>query len=106
MRLRLTLLADAARFIQPMQKALTQMHLKLPHVVSDLTGVTGLRIIKAILNGEREPRRLAALRDWRGKEDEATIAPALHGTWREEPLFALTPGGGRLRVLPSADRGM
>ncbi len=89
LRLRLTLLADAARAIQHMQKALTQMNIKLQHVVSDITGVTGLRIITAILNGERDPLRLAVLRDWRCKEDEATIAQALHGTWREEHLFAL-----------------
>jgi hypothetical protein len=89
LRLRLTLLADAARYIQHMQKALTQMNIKLQHVVSDITGVTGLRIIKAILNGEREPLRLAALRDWRCKEDQTTIAQALHGTLREEHLFAL-----------------
>jgi transposase len=72
-----------------MQKALTQMNIKLQHVVSDITGVTGLRIIKAILAGERDPLRLATLRDWRCKEDQATIAQALHGTWREEHLFAL-----------------
>jgi transposase len=89
LRLRLTLLADAARAIQHMQKALTQRNIKRQHVVSDITGVTGLRIITAILHGERDPLRLAVLRDWRCKEDEATIAQALHGTWREEHLFAL-----------------
>jgi len=91
LRLRLTLLAAAARAIPPRQKALTQMQIKRHHVVSDLTGVTGLRIIQAILNGERAPLRLAARRDWRCKADEATIAHARHGTWREEPLFALHP---------------
>ena len=58
-RQRAALLADAARDIQHMQKALTQMHVKLQHVVSDMTGVTGLAIIKAILAGERDPRQLA-----------------------------------------------
>ncbi len=89
LRLRLTLVADAARHMQHMQKALTQMHSTLPHVVSDMTGVTGLRIIKAMLHGERDPRRRATLRDPRCKEDETPIAQALHGTWREEHLFAL-----------------
>ena len=89
MRQRAALLADAARDIQHMQKALTQMNLKLQHVVSDMTGVTGLAIIKAILAGERDPRTLAHLRDPRCKQDEAAIAQALYGTWREEHLFAL-----------------
>ena len=89
LRLRLRLLADAARSIPPMQTALTQMNITLQHVVSDITGVTGRRIIQALLNGEREPLWLAALRDWRCKEEQTTIAQALHGTWREEHLFAL-----------------
>ena len=65
LRQRAALLADAARDIQHMQKALTQMNVKLQHVVSDMTGVTGLAIIKAILAGERDPRQLALLRDHR-----------------------------------------
>jgi hypothetical protein len=93
LRLRLTLLADAARHIQPMQKALTQMHSTWPHVVSDMPGVTGLRILKAMLHGARDPRRLATLRDQRGQENEATLAQALHGTWREEHLFARHQAG-------------
>jgi transposase len=93
LRLRLTLLADAARHIQHRQKALTQMHSKWPHVVSDRTGVTGLRLIKAMLTGARDPRRLAALRDQRCKANAAPLAPALHGTWREEHLVALQQAG-------------
>lgn len=88
-RQRAALLAEAGRDIQPMQKALTQMHIKLQHVVSDITGVTGLSIIQAILAGERDPRTLARLRDPRCKQDEAASAHALHGTWRDEHLFAL-----------------
>jgi transposase len=72
-----------------MQKALEQMNVKLTEVVSDITGVTGMGIIKAILRGERDPVALAKLRDPRCKESEATIARALQGTWREEHLFAL-----------------
>jgi transposase len=72
-----------------MQKALTQMNLKLQHVVSDVTGETGMAIIRAILAGERDPVPLARLRNYRCHHDEATIAKARHGQWREEHLFAL-----------------
>ena len=65
------------------------MNVKLQHVVSDITGVTGLAIIKAILAGERDPRTLAQLRDCRCKHDEASIAQVLYGNLREEHLFAL-----------------
>lgn len=74
---------------QRMQKALIQMNLQLHLVVSDITGVTGLSILKRILEGERDPLVLAALRDHRCKRSEAEIAEALRGTWREEHLFAL-----------------
>ena len=89
LRQRAMLLTSAAQHIQHMQKALTQMNLKLQHVVSDITGVTGLAILRAILAGERDPEKLAQLRDYRCKPDEATIARALQGTWRDEHLFAL-----------------
>jgi transposase len=89
LRQRAMLLTVAAQHIQHMQKALTQMNVKLQHVVSDITGVTGLAIIRAILAGERDPATLAQLRDYRCKHDEATIARALQGHWREEHLFAL-----------------
>ena len=89
LRQRAMLLTSAAQHIQHMQKALTQMNLKLQHVVSDITGVTGLAILRAILAGERDPEKLAQLRDYRCKHDEATIARALQGTWRDEHLFAL-----------------
>ena len=89
LRQRAMLLTYAAHHIQHMQKALTQMHVKLQHVVSDITGGTGLAILRAILAGERDPGTLAQLRDSRCKHDEATIARALQGTWRDEPVFAL-----------------
>ncbi len=89
LRQRAMLLTHAGQHIQHMQKALTQMNIKLQHVVSDLTGVTGLAIIRAILAGERDPEKLAQLRDYRCKHDEATIARALQGNWRDEHLFAL-----------------
>lgn len=88
-RHRQSLLADAGRHVQRMQKALEQMNVKLTEVVSDVTGQTGLAILKAIVAGERDPARLAALRDWRCRESEATIAKALQGTWQPEHLFAL-----------------
>jgi transposase len=74
---------------QRMQKALMQMNLQLHLVVSDITGLTGLTILKRILEGERDPLVLAALRDPRCKRSEVEIAEALRGTWREEHLFAL-----------------
>ena len=74
---------------QHMQKALMQMNLQLHHVVRDINGLTGRRIIDAILSGERDPDQLASLRDRRCKESEATIAAALQGNYRDEHLFAL-----------------
>ena len=89
LRQRHMLIRYAGQHIQHMQKALEQMNVKLPEVVSDITGVTGLAIIEAILAGERDPRKLAKLRDERCRRTEAEIARALHGNWREEHLFAL-----------------
>ena len=67
-----------------MQKAMTQMNIQLQHVVANSTGKTGMAIIEAILAGERNPEALAKLRDRRCTYDEATIAKALTGTWRDE----------------------
>jgi transposase len=88
-RHRQSLIEDASRHIQRMQKALEQMNLKLTEVISDITGVTGLAIIRAILLGERDRHALAKLRDPRCKQEEKTIALALEGTWQAEHLFAL-----------------
>jgi transposase len=79
----------AASHVQHMQKALEQMNVKLSEVLADITGLTGRRIIEAILQGERDPGNLAALRDIQCHNDTATIAKALEGTWRPEHLFAL-----------------
>jgi transposase len=79
----------AASHTQHMQKALEQMNVKLTEVVSDITGMTGQRIIAAILEGQRDPATLAALRDPKCRNDAQTIAKALEGTWRPEHLFAL-----------------
>jgi transposase len=83
------LVKSAARHVQHLQKALTQMNLQLHHVISDLTGLTGLAILDAILAGERDPQKLAALRDRRIKASDATIAKALRGDYRAEQLFTL-----------------
>jgi transposase len=79
----------AASHVQHMQKALMQMNVQLHHVVSDITGVTGMRIIRAILGGERDPDVLAGCRDVRCKESRHTIREALIGNYRPEHLFAL-----------------
>jgi transposase len=88
-RHRANLIADAARHLQRMQKALEQMNVKLPEVVSDVSGVTGMSVIKAILAGQRDPKQLAKLRDARCKQSEERIALALQGTWRPEHLLEL-----------------
>ncbi len=75
--------------IQHMQKALLQMNIQLSQALSDVTGETGLRIIRAIVAGERDPQTLAAYRDRNCKNGVAEIAKALTGTWREEYLFIL-----------------
>jgi len=79
----------AAYHVQHMQKAMEQMNVKLAEVVSDITGLTGMSIIQAILNGERDPVKLAKLRDERCHSSEHQIALALEGTWRPEHLFEL-----------------
>lgn len=89
LRQRAMLVKYAGQHVQHMQKALVQMNVQLQHVLTDITGATGMRIIRAILAGERDPHRLAALRDRQCKNPEAVIAKALHGDWRAEHLFAL-----------------
>ena len=90
LRQRAMLVEYASHHIQHMHKALTQMNVKLQHVIRDITGKTGMDIIEAIVGGERNPRTLARLRDHRIKADEATIAKSLQGHWREEHIFELT----------------
>lgn len=72
-----------------MQKSLDQMNLQIHHVISDITGLTGLRIIEAILLGERDPKKMAELRDGRIKATEETIIKSLVGDYRREHLFTL-----------------
>jgi transposase len=80
---------SASVHIQRMQKALTEMNVQLHRVVSDVTGVTGMAIIRAILAGERDPQRLASLKDPRAKRSIDEIAAALVGDYRVEHLFVL-----------------
>jgi transposase len=82
-------IADAARCIQRMQKTLTQMNLQLANVISDLSGWTGQVILRAILDGERDPNKLAELRDPRVKATAEVIAKSLEGNWKPELLFVL-----------------
>jgi hypothetical protein len=89
LRQRTELVRNGARHIQHMQKALEQMNVKLPEVISDITGLTGRKIITAILAGQRDPLILARLRDKHCRNSTATIARALRGSWRPEALFAL-----------------
>ena len=88
-RQRNDLVQAAARHIQRMQKALTQMNIQLANVLSDLTGMTGQLIIKAILSGARDPHKLAAFRDHRVKASEEQIARSLEGNWQQDLLFVL-----------------
>jgi transposase len=89
LRHRERLLDYAASHIQHMQKALMQMNLQLHHVVTDITGVTGMRILRAMVAGNHDPAALAEFRDRRCKASLATITAALTGNYREEHLFAL-----------------
>jgi len=79
----------AASHIQHMQKALMQMNLQLHHVVADITGLTGMQIIRAICQGERDPEALAQFRDRRCKASEDEIREALNGHYRPEHVFTL-----------------
>ena len=88
-RQRNDLIQSAGRHIQRMQKALTQMNIQLANVLSDLSGVTGQSILKAILAGGRDPHKLAKLRDPHVKASEEKIAQYLEGNWQEDLLFLL-----------------
>jgi transposase len=90
MRQRRMLIGYASDHIRHMQKALDQMNLKLHLVIDDITGVTGMRILRAIVAGQHDPQRLAAMRDRRCQNSEAVIAKALTGNYRPEHLFALS----------------
>ena len=89
MRHRQTLVSAASRQVQAMHKIMTEMNLKIQHVFSDVDGVSAQAIITAIIAGERDPAKLAALRDRRCRSSLADIKSALAGNYREEYLFVL-----------------
>jgi transposase len=88
-RQRTMLLRSQGRFVQHMQKALTQMNIQLANVISDVAGETGQKILRAIVAGERDGQALAKLRNARIRASEDEIANSLQGSWRAEHLFAL-----------------
>ena len=103
-----SLIQDASRHVQHMQKALHQMNVLLPKVVKDITGVTGMAILQKILDGERNPVKLAKLRNPHCKSTEDEIARALKGDYRDEHVFVLrqayTAYGFVQRQLRECDR--
>jgi transposase len=88
-RQRARMLRDQGRYVQHMHKAMTLMNIQLANVISDVAGTTGLKIVRAIVAGERDPHTLAAYRDARIHASEDEIAASLLGNWRDEHLFAL-----------------
>lgn len=89
MRERENTIQDRSRYVQRMQKALVEMNLMLVNVVNDITGKTGLNIIRDIINGNRDPKELASWRDGRCKHSEKEIEEALTGIYKEDQLFLL-----------------
>jgi transposase len=88
-RERNTMVDQRSDWVRRMQKSLNQMNVCVHHAVSDITGVTGMRIIRAIVDGERDPQTLAQMRDRRCQKSEEQIADELTGNWRSEHLFNL-----------------
>ena len=89
MRERSTMVNERADWVRRIQKSLDQMNIRVHRAVSDITGVTGMAIIRAIVDGERDPHALAKLRDRRCRKSEPQIAQELTGNWRSEHLFNL-----------------
>ncbi len=89
LRQRSMLIETVAKHTQHMQKAMIQMNLHLHNVISDITGVTGMAIIRAILNGEKDPDKLAKMRDSRCANPIELIKKSLQGNYREDHLFTL-----------------
>lgn len=88
-RQRAVILKTQGRYVQHMQKALTQMNIQLANVISDVAGESGQRILRAIVAGERDGQALARLKDARIRASDDEIAASLQGNWRLEHLFAL-----------------
>jgi transposase len=101
LRHRANLVGQAASHLQAMQKALMEMNIQLHHVLSDLAGTSGLRILDAILAGERDPASLAALREASCKTELDKVLKALQGDWRSEHLFVLRQAREAFRYVHS-----
>jgi len=89
LRERNTMIDQRSDWVRRIQKSLDQMNVCVHHAVSDITGVTGMAMIRAIVNGERDPRTLAQMRDRRCQKSEEQIANELTGNWRAQHLFNL-----------------
>ncbi len=89
LRQRENLVSAASTGVQHMQKALTEMNVQLANVISNITGVTGMAILRALVNGERDPRQLAELKHKQIRASREEIARSLEGHWRTELIFAL-----------------
>jgi transposase len=88
-RERNTMVEQRSDWVRRMQKSLNQMNVCVHHAVSDITGVTGMRIIRAIVDGQRDPHALSRMRDRRCRKSVEEIAAELTGNWRPEHLFNL-----------------
>jgi transposase len=108
LRHRDNMLKISSSHVQHMQKSLTQMNLQIHHVISDITGVTGMAIIEAILGGERNPKKLAELKHPRIRASKKVIRKALEGDYRQEHLFTLAQALDSyrhyLRLIQECDR--
>jgi transposase len=94
------LVEERTRCVQWMQKSLDQMNVQVHRAVTDLTGKTGMAIVRAIVAGERDPSKLAAYRDQRCKKTISEIAKHLYGNWRDEHLYNL---GSALRLYDAVE---
>lgn len=91
-RQKAVLVAEQADWIRRMQKCLDQMNVRVHHAIADAQGVTGMLILRAIVNGERDPRKLAELRDEGCHKSQEQMAALLNGHWRPDHLFNLEQG--------------
>jgi hypothetical protein len=103
LRHRGSLIDTASEQVLRMQKALDQMNLQIHHVISDVTGLTGLSILDAILAGERNPAVLARLKDPRVRASEETIIKSLVGDYRPGARVHVAAVTGSLSLLPAVD---
>ena len=89
LRQRDNLIKSRGSHIQRMQKSMIQMNIQLHKVISDISGETGMRIMRSIIKGERDPVKLAQMKDWRIRSSVDVIAKSLEGNYQEEQLFCL-----------------